>query len=130
MQNLSRRQLAGYAADQLLGKAQPSKLARELAAILIVSRRQNQAELLAEDIGWELERRGQAANAQVISARTISDRLRKDIEAHIKKAAAVKQVIINETVDPSVLGGIRIDTAAHSWDKTLGRKLTEIKEVF
>lgn len=130
MNILSRRRLAGYAADQLLDKARPSKVAQELAAILIASRRQNQAELLAEDIGWELERRGQAANAAVVSARGLSEQLRKDIAAHIKKAAGVKEVIINETVDPSVLGGVRIDTAAHSWDKTLRRKLTDIKEVF
>jgi len=130
MHNLSRRQLASYAADQLLDKARPSKIAQELAAILIISRRQNQAELLAEDIGWELERRGQVANAQVISAHAIGEQLRKDIVAHIKKAADVKQVIINETVDPTVLGGVRIDTPAHSWDQTLRRKLTEIKEVF
>jgi len=130
MHNISRRQLADYAADQLLDRVQPSKIARELAAILVISQRTNQAELLAEDIGWELERRGQAANAAVVSAHTLSEELRKSIAAHIKKAADVKEVIINETVDPSVLGGVRIDTAAHSWDKTLRQKLTEIKEVF
>lgn len=130
MYNLSRRQLAAYAADQLLDSARPAKLARELAAILIASRRGNQAELLADDIGWELERRGAAANATVVSAHSLSDELRKSISAHIKKAADVNEVIINEVTDPSVLGGVRIDTAAHSWDKTLRRKLTEIKEVF
>ena len=130
MHNLSRRQLAAYATEQLLGNAKPAKIARELAAILIISRRQNQAELLADDIGWELERRGQAANASVVSAHKLSEQLRKAITAHIKKSADVKEVIINETVDPEVLGGVRIDTAAHSWDKTLRRQLTAIKEVF
>jgi F-type H+-transporting ATPase subunit delta len=130
MHNLSRRQLAVYAADQLLDNARPAKIARELAAILIISRRANQAGLLADDIGWELERRGRAANATIVSAHTLSEQLRKDITAHVKKAAGVKEVIINQTVDPSVLGGVRIETAAHSWDKTLSRKLTEIKEVF
>jgi F-type H+-transporting ATPase subunit delta len=130
MHNLSRRQLAVYAADQLLDNARPATIARELAAILIISRRANQAGLLADDIGWELERRGRAANATIVSAHTLSEQLRKDITAHVKKAAGVKEVIINQTVDPSVLGGVRIETAAHSWDKTLSRKLTEIKEVF
>jgi F-type H+-transporting ATPase subunit delta len=130
MHNLSRRQLAVYAADQLLDNARPAKIARELAAILIISRRANQAGLLADDIGWELERRGRTANATIVSAHTLSEQLRKDITAHVKKAAGVKEVIINQTVDPSVLGGVRIETAAHSWDKTLSRKLTEIKEVF
>lgn len=130
MHNMSRRQLAVYAADRLLANARPAVLARELAALLIVSKRQNQAELLAQDIGYELESRGQAANASVVSAHALSEQLRKSIAARIKQAAGVKEVIINETVDPSVLGGVRIDTAAHSWDKTLRRKLTEIKEVF
>jgi F0F1-type ATP synthase delta subunit len=130
MHNLSRRQLAVYAADQLLDNARPAKIARELAAILIISRRANQAGLLADDIGWELERRGRTANATIVSAHTLSEQLRKDITAHVKKAAGVKEVIINQTVDPSVLGGVRIETAAHSWDKTLSRILTEIKEVF
>jgi F-type H+-transporting ATPase subunit delta len=130
MHNISRRELASYAAEQLLDQAKPSEIARELAAILVISRRVNQAELLAEDIGWELERRGRAANATVISAHELSEQLRKSIVAHVKKAADVKEVIINETVDPSILGGVRIDTAAHSWDKSLRRKLTEIKEVF
>lgn len=130
MYNLSRRQLADYAADQLLSKVRPAKIAKDLAVILVASRRQNQAELLAEDIGWELERRGKAANATVVSARKLSDQLRKDIAAHVKKAAQVEQVIISETIDPAVIGGVRIDTAAHSWDKTLRRKLTDIKEVF
>lgn len=130
MANLSRRQLASYAADELLAKAKPSKIAKELAAILVASRRQNQAELLAEDIGWELERRGKVANTRVTSARKLNDQLRKQITAQVKKAAQVNQVIIDEVIDPQVLGGVRIDTAARSWDRTLRRKLTEIQEVF
>jgi F-type H+-transporting ATPase subunit delta len=130
MYNLSRRQLAAYAADQLLAKQTASSIAKDLAAILIATRRQNQAELLAEDIGWELEHRGKAANAQVLSAYKLSEQLRKSIEKQVKKAANVEQVIISETVDPAILGGVRIDTASHSWDKTLRQRLTEIKEIF
>lgn len=127
---ISRRQLASYAADQLLAKSKPSKLARELAAILVASKRQNQAELLAHDIGWELEHRGKVANATVTSARSLSEQLLKQITAHVKKATGSEQVIINEVVDPKVIGGVRIDTANRSWDKTLRRKLTELQEVF
>ena len=49
--------------------------------------------------------------------------------AQVKKSAKVEQVIISEQIDKSVIGGVRIDTAAHSWDKTLSRKLTDIQEV-
>ena len=129
MANLSRRQLAGYAADQLLSSKPVQAIAKELASILVLTRRQNQAELLADDIAWELENRGKVANAQVTSAHSLSQHLHSQIVAHIKKAAAVEQVIINQQIDESVIGGVRIETAAHSWDKTLSRKLTDIREV-
>lgn len=129
MNKLSRRSLAIYATDQLLANKHLGTMAKELAAVLVASRRQNQAELLADDIAWELEHRGKVANAQVTSAHALSQQLHKQIVAHIKKAAGVDQVIIEETIDKSVIGGVRIDTAAHSWDKTLRRALTDIREV-
>jgi len=126
---LSRRQLAAYAANELLANKRVGSVAKELAAVLVNSRRANQAELLAQDIAWELERRGTAANASVTAAHELSDQLRKQIAAFVKKSAKVDQVIIDEVIDKSVIGGVRIDTAAHSWDKTLSRKLTDIREV-
>jgi F0F1-type ATP synthase delta subunit len=128
MVELSRRSLAIYGADQLLANKQPGAVAKQLASVLVASRRQNQAEQLVDDIAWELESCGRIANAQVTSARALSDALRKQISAHIKAAASVEQVILNENIDESVIGGVRIDTAAHSWDKTLRRKLIQIRE--
>lgn len=128
MAKLSRRVLAIYGAEQLLADKNPGKVAKQLASVLVASRRQNQAEQLVDDIAWELEKRGRMANAQVTSARALSETLRKQINAHIKAAAKVQQVILNEVVDESVIGGLKIDTAAHSWDKTLRRKLTQIRE--
>lgn len=129
MSNLSRRQLAVYAADQLLASKRVANIAKELAAVLVNSRRANQAELLAQDIAWELEHRGEVANAIITTAHELSEQLRKQIGSFVKQSAKVNQVIINENLDKSVIGGVRIETAAHSWDKTLSRKLTEVREV-
>jgi len=129
MAGLSRRQLAVYAADQLLSSKPVPAIVRELAAVLISSQRANQAELLASDIGWELERRGEIANATVTAAHQLSALLQKEVSAFVKKSAKVRQVIISQNIDRSVIGGVRIETAAHSWDKTLSRKLTDIREV-
>ena len=130
MINLSRRQLAHYAADQLLSNHSLRKVSQEMASVLVQTKRANQAELLARDIAWELEQRGKVANAHVTAARNLSDNLREQITAYVKKAAKVDQVVIDELVDESVIGGIRIDTAMHSWDKTLKRELTDIQEAF
>jgi len=129
MSAVSRRQLAVYAANKLLSGEKMSLIAEELAAALLASRRSGQAELLAQDIAFELERRGKIANASITSAYELRQQLRSQIESFVKKAAKVDQVIINQNIDKSVIGGLRIDTAAHSWDKTLRRKLTEIREV-
>jgi len=128
MAALSRRQLAAYAADQLLDGRGPRALSKELAAVLVHSKRANQAELLADDIAYELESGGWAANATVTTAHELSEQLRKDIVSFVKKSVDVKEVIIDEVIDESVIGGVRVDTAGHSWDKTLRRKLTQVQE--
>jgi F0F1-type ATP synthase delta subunit len=129
MAALSRRALAAYAADQLLAGTKFSKISKELAAVLVTSRRTNQAELLAQDIAWELESRGLVASASVTSAHTLSEQLKRQISAFVRQAAKVDEVMIDENIDESVIGGVRIDTAAHSWDETLRSKLNQIREV-
>lgn len=130
MTGLSRRQLARYGADQLLEGRPARQVAKELASVLIVSRRAGEAGLLADDIAWELERRGRIANARVTLAAGLSDSLRRQITAYVKKAAKVEGVVISEHIDESVIGGVRIETAAHSWDRTIKRELTDIQEAF
>lgn len=130
MTNLSRRELARWAADQLVSGSKTAAITKELAAVLIASRRQNQAELLAYDITWELEQRGKLANARVTSATALSESLKKDLKKFIKSAAKVDEVIIDEDIDRSVIGGVRIDTASHSWDYTIKRELRDIQEAF
>lgn len=129
MIRLSRRRLAVYAADKLLQKVPLPVIAEQLASVLIISQRVNQTELLARDIAWELERSGEIANATVTSAHALTKQLRQQIAGFIKKSVGVKRVIISESIDPNAIGGFRIDTAAHSWERTLGRKLEDLREV-
>jgi F0F1-type ATP synthase delta subunit len=128
MISVSRRKLAVYAADQLLAGASPRKIAKSLAATLIEAKRTQDTELLERDIALELELRGKLAQVDVTTATKINDSLRKELASFIKKAAGVNNVSLNENVDESVIGGIRLETALHSWDKTISRKLTDIQE--
>jgi len=127
MSKLSRRQLARYGADQLLAGAPARTTARRLAAVLITSRRQNEAELLMDDIAWELEARGQLANARITSARRLTPALRQQLLKAVKQAAGVAAVNATEQVEPSLLGGLRVETARHNWDHTIARRLNELK---
>jgi F0F1-type ATP synthase delta subunit len=127
---LSRRQLAEYASDQILAGQPIEKISARLAAVLSETKRTKEAELLARDIAYELEMRGKVAIANITSASNISDELRDQIIKFIKETAKVDKVTLDENVDKSVLGGVRIETAVHAWDKTISKKLADIRESF
>jgi F0F1-type ATP synthase delta subunit len=130
MNHISRRRLAAYAADQILAGEAVDKLSSKLAAVLSEAKRTKDAELLARDIAYELETRGKVASANVVSASDISNDIREQIIKFIKESANVDEVSIQENIDKSVLGGVRIETAVHAWDKTVIKKLADIRESF
>jgi F0F1-type ATP synthase delta subunit len=130
MITISRRRLAEYAADQLLAGKTASNIARELAAVLIETNKSKDAELLAQDIAWQLETRGKLASAEITSATALSETLRSELTRFIKRAANTEQVVLQEQTDESIIGGVRIETAKHAWDKTIAKQLTDIREAF
>ena len=103
-------------------------LAAHLAAALIASGRRKEVELLLADIDEELENRGLLARAQLTSAHPLSLKLKEEISAQLKRMTGVKEVVMQEEVDKSVIGGFRIETASRSWDKTTRRMLMNLRE--
>lgn len=127
MINASRRALARYGVEQLLDGKSPAKVAEALAASLASSGKRKETELLIADIFEMLEARGLIANAVITSAKPLSPKTRSSLKAQIGRAAKVESVLINEVIDETVIGGFRAETSAHSWDKTIARKLAMIK---
>lgn len=130
MIKISRRQLAVYATNELLDGTAPSKVALRLAAVLVEFKRAHEVDLLIQDINRELEVRGKLANANVTTATELSGSLQNELTKFIKLAAKVDQVTLNENIDKSLIGGVRVETAVHAWDKTVVGKLTQIREAF
>ncbi|HSX17968.1 MAG TPA: F0F1 ATP synthase subunit delta [Candidatus Saccharimonadales bacterium] len=128
MISFSRRQLAAYAVEQMIKGRPMAALARELAAGLIVLGRHKELELILADIDQELEDRDLLAQVRVTSAYPLSDKLKTELTSQIKKLTNVKNVDLTHRLDKEVLGGIKIETANHTWDKTLRKTLTDIKE--
>lgn len=119
-QRLSRRKIAAYAADQLqAGKAKVAL--REVAAFLIETGREREAELLARDIEYVLMERGTTV-ARIASAHELTASLKAQIEKLIGGKVQLK-----ETIDPTLLGGVRIDTPDKRFDGTLAHKLAALK---
>jgi|SRR5579862_1827622 len=127
MSSFSRRALARFAAEQIIKGVSAKKVGRSLSAALIAEGKTQQADLLIDDIKQELEDRGVLSSAIAITARPLSPAAKNSIKVQVKKATKVSHVDLSEVVDEKVLGGVRIETANHTWDETIARKLAEIK---
>lgn len=118
---ISRRKLAEYIAEKLV-KGGGKKALGELAAFLVDTRRTGEIDLLVRDIEQELAGRGIVV-ADVTTAHLLSDSLKNDI----KQMVGGKALQVRETIDKSVLGGVRVDIPGKRFDGTIRRKLTALK---
>jgi F0F1-type ATP synthase delta subunit len=128
MSKLSRRTLANYAVEQLVAGKQANQLAKHLAAELIDSGRSSQVQFLLDDIIWQLEKHRLLVIGRITGARNLSPQLKNQLSNELKKITKAKEVILEENLDKSVLGGLRIETSEKIWDQTIARKLEIIKE--
>jgi len=128
MTNYSRRQLASYAVNVLTEGLDTGKLPTNLAAAMINSGRQKEVGLLLADIDQQLEDRGLLARAHVTAAHSLPERLSTELEKQIKAQAGVKAVDLVVQVDKEQLGGVKVETASHSWDNTIRKRLDTIRE--
>jgi F-type H+-transporting ATPase subunit delta len=130
MSKISRRALANYSVERLLAGASARQTAKQVVAVLVESGRIADIDLLLEDIAWELERRQELAVGQVTTAQPLSAKLEAELKRQLKQATGAKEVLLEGSVDKSVLGGLRLQTASRVWDSTVLRKLSELREVF
>ena len=126
MTTLSRRHLAQYAAEKL---AQGDRsVVEQLAAYLVASRRTKEAELLVRDIERWLETNGVVV-ACVTSAHELDNDTRQAIQQLLDNRYDASSVSLKTTVDPTLLGGVLVETAAEAYDGTLRRSITKLKSL-
>ena len=130
MNKVSRRELAHWAAGELIAGKPAAGVAKHLAAVINESGTANQLNFLIEDIAWELEQQQALAIGKITSAYPLTISLEKALAAQIKTATKAKDVVLEKQIDKSVIGGVRVETASRVWDSTISRKLAELKEVF
>lgn len=119
---VSRRRIAAYVADKLVSGQASGLVLREVAAYLVATGRTREQELLVRDIESALAARGIVV-ADVASAFAIS----KDVKAQIAKLVGASTVELRETIDPSLLGGVRVDVPGRRFDGTIRHKLTALR---
>lgn len=123
-QRISRRKLALYVVDRLGSGAAANEALRELAAYLIETKRTREADLIVRSIEDELAARG-IVIAHVASARQLGD----DIRTDLKRLLNASTVHLTQSVDPSLIGGLRIDAPGMRLDATIKRKILALHQV-
>lgn len=124
---VSRQALARYATDQLLAGKAASTVAKNLAASLIDTKRQKEADLLLSDVNYELQRRGRLVSATVTTATKLSASLKSKVIGMVKRSSGASQVILTEQIDKKIVGGLRIETPGQTWDKTIATQLDKLR---
>lgn len=120
---LSRRKVASYYADELLAGRDITK---QLAAYLVESRRTREYELFVRDIEAALAVRGVLV-ADISSATQLSATSKKAIESYLTGKTHAKTVMLRETVDSNLLGGVKVAVPGSELDATLRHKLNQLK---
>jgi F-type H+-transporting ATPase subunit delta len=99
------------------------------AAWLTAKGKTRQASYLVRDVAWILEQQGYVY-AKVTTAKPLSNHSEKAIIDYIKSTKTVHEVELEVIVDPSVIGGVRIETPSSTLDETvLNRLQALVREV-
>ena len=128
MKSVSRRKLAKYAAEQIL--AGNDAVLEEIAGLLIYENHEREIDLLVRDIEVELAERGEIV-ASVESARALDDSTRRKIEQFLTTVASDKnskpKVSLRESIDPTLIGGFKLQTPTATLDATVSKKLNDLR---
>ncbi|MEK9196325.1 MAG: F0F1 ATP synthase subunit delta [Patescibacteria group bacterium] len=104
-----------------------SDIAEKIASYLVDTKQTLKLDSLMRDVTVARETRG-VFEVSVASAHEIGQSQISSIKDYIKKKfPSSKEVIIHTKVDPSLLGGLRIESANYLMDQSLKSKLNYIK---
>jgi F-type H+-transporting ATPase subunit delta len=119
---LSRRKIAQYVAARVRDGQVPASVVQEVAAYLMESRRLRELPLVVRSIEDALAERGVVV-ATVTSAHVLDETLQRAVKALVGGST----VYLREIVDPSVIGGVRVQTPDASYDGTVQHKLQALR---
>ncbi len=101
-----------------------NKVIRFLARRRLLSKTGDILERLDKIINHENEK----IVAKVLSVRKLREELKKELIFFLKKRYKVKEVILIETIDEKLLGGIRVEINDEIIDLTIKNKIKKLQE--
>lgn len=118
-------QVAEYVAVRL--SADRAQVINEAAAWLVARGEARQAGYLAKDVARVLSQSGYLF-AEVTTARPLNVAAKADIESYLKVQTGATTVELAESINPRVIGGVRIETPTAILEGTVHNKLVNLVE--
>lgn len=126
---VSRRHLAEVIGERTLHVSGTKALAREIAAYLLDTRQSADLDSLLRDV-MEYRARHGVVEAVAVSAHEITDATVKGIEEILKREhPKAKSVRVIRRLDPSVVGGVRVELANEQLDLSVKDRLDTFKRL-
>jgi F-type H+-transporting ATPase subunit delta len=114
------------ALDAVLDKASISGIARNFLRVVAANRRLFAVDQIIRGFNAHVARHKGEVTAEVTVAEQLNDARMTDIRDALK-AVTAKDVTIDVTVDPSIIGGLKVKVGSRMVDASLRTKLNSIK---
>jgi len=113
--------------DQIIKRTGGSRMLRNFIAVLIDHRRVAALPEIARQFELDLNERMGLADAEVTSARALSDAEKRALEARVAQVTG-KKVRAKYRTDPKVLGGAMVKVGSTIYDGSIRGQLEKLKE--
>lgn len=125
----TRQKIAKSIADSLDDGVNQTKLAKEVAAYLLSEHRSHDLHSIMRDVMAIRALKGDV-EAEVVVAHALEPKVRKDLEKSVREIRPdAKRVVVDERIDPSLLGGIKLNVIDKSLDLSVRAKLNRLKSM-
>jgi F0F1-type ATP synthase delta subunit len=126
---VSRLKIAEVISHKTLKSYDPKELAQEVAAYLLETGRVDELDSLIRDIVAYRGEKG-LLEVSVESAHELDDSLRSEVNKLVKTLSPkVTKITLDETVTPSLIGGLKLNLANRQLDLSLRAKLNRFKQL-
>ena len=126
---ISRRHLSEVIGERTMHVRGTKELAREVAAYLLDTRETADLESLIRDI-MEFRANHGIVEAVAVSAHELNNEIVRDIKRILKvEYPRAKSITVTNRLDPSVVGGVRVELANKQLDLTVREKIDTFKRL-
>ena len=125
-----RHDIAAIVAKKTLSPSvRKSALSRSIAAYLLATGRTGELSSLIRDIMQDRTDEG-IVEVTAVSAHDLDSATEAKVKSEVRKLyTSSKKIIINQVIDPEMIGGIRLDFANQQLDLSLRAKLNRFKQL-